>query len=123
MLACFNLQHPKLIFQNSSSYSLKYPRTVDTLHPFLLSVVECKFFRTKSHVLVTDFFFLVAEEGGFSQMKITAICSPSLLVSSLLLSIFKEIATIFWEPKSMPFYNKLITHAMLSLYICVECFE
>ena len=35
-------------------------------------------------------------------MKITAICSPLLLVSSLLLSIFKEIATIFWEPKRMP---------------------
>ena len=35
-------------------------------------------------------------------MKVTAICSPLLLVSSLLLPIFREIATIFGEPKSMP---------------------
>ena len=53
-------------------------------------------------------------------MKITAICSPLLLVSSLLLSIFREIATIFWEKHAIN--NKLITHATLSLYICVECF-
>ena len=43
MPACFNIQHPKLIFENSSSYSIKYPRTLGTLYPFLLSVVECNY--------------------------------------------------------------------------------
>ena len=57
-------------------------------------------------------------------MKVTAICSPLLLVSSLLLPIIiQRDCNNFLGAKKHAINNKLITPSTLSLYICVECFE
>lgn len=56
-------------------------------------------------------------------MKVTAICSPLLLVSSLLFAYIQRDCNNFLGAKKHAIENKLITPSTLSLYICVECFE
>lgn len=66
-----NLQFTSFSFLTILCAGYKAAKTEE----FIQSTLNCKFLYFRSDI------FLVVEEGGFSQMKVTAICSPMLLVS------------------------------------------